>query len=222
MNCVITSDCQDILGRGYRTSGGYRVKPGPDLPWIDVFCDLEGDLAYTVVQRRVDGLQNFNRGWLEYKYGFGNVYGEFWLGNEPLHAMTSSARYSLRIDILDWEGNRTYAEYDRFRVAAEHDRYELHVSGYYGNAGDSLSYHDGMKFSTSDLDNDVHTRNCAAENKGGWWYNGCYSSNLNGVYRVGWYAQAKYTFADGVIWYTLKNSDRYSLRKVEMKLRRRT
>ena len=58
-------------------------------------------------------------------------------------------------------------------------------------SGDSLSYHDGMMFSTSDSDNDLDIRNCASENKGGWWFNSCYSSNLNGLYRIGNYTQAQ-------------------------------
>jgi len=33
-----------------------------------------------VIQRRQDGTANFYRNWLEYKKGFGNVTGEFWLG----------------------------------------------------------------------------------------------------------------------------------------------
>ena len=205
---------------GHTTSGAYKVKPASNLPLDTVYCDISGTMVYTVIQRRVDGLQSFDRGWLEYKFGFGSVYGEFWLGNEHIHALTSNGSYRLRLDILDWEGNMTYVEYDTFRVADENSRYELHISGYRGNAGDSLSYHNNMKFSTKDLDNDIHKRNCASENKGGWWFNGCYFSHLNGVYHVGWYTQAKYTFADGIVWYTLKNSDRYSLRKVEMKLRR--
>ena len=41
--------------------------------------------------------------------------------------------------------------------------------------GDSLSYHDTMAFSTEDNDNDMFRRNCAEENKGGWWFNDCYS-----------------------------------------------
>ena len=55
--------------------------------------------------------------------------------------------------------------------------------------GDSLSYHDEMAFSTEDSDNDLHRRNCAVDNKGGWWYHSCYSSNLNGIYHTGWYSQ---------------------------------
>ena len=44
-----------------------------------------------------------------------------------------------------------------------------------------------MSFSTRDKDNDLHRRNCALDNNSGWWFNSCYSANLNGVYRdAGW------------------------------------
>ena len=85
-------------------------------------------------------------------------------------------------------------------------------------AGDSLSYHDGMAFSTDDKDNDLHRRNCAVDNKGGWWFNSCYSSSLNGLYRKAWYAHDTDTFADGVVWFTWKESEFYSLKKVELKI----
>lgn len=41
-----------------------------------------------------------------------------------------------------------------FKIKAEKDDYQLIVDGYHGNAGDSLSYHNGKKFSTHDRDND--------------------------------------------------------------------
>ena len=41
-------------------------------------------------------------------------------------------------------------------------------------AGDSLTWHNGMKFSTFDVDNDIYDgTNCAEIHKGGWWYKGC-------------------------------------------------
>ena len=82
--------------------------------------------------------------------------------------------------------------------------------------GDSLAgLHDNMAFSTVDSDNDHHRYDCAQMNKGGWWYNSCYTSNLNGFYHMGRYLQR---IADGIVWFTLKNDANYSLRKVEMKI----
>ena len=214
------ADCSDVFFLGHRTSGVYQVKPDVKLPLDNIYCEFVNNTGYTLVQRRTDGLLSFNRGWLEYKVGFGNLYGEFWLGNDIIHLITNRNKYGLRIDLWDWEGNKTYAEYSEFYIDGEDNAYQLHVNGYSGTAGDSLSYHDKMKFSTEDLDNDRHMRNCAAENQAGWWFDSCYLCDLNGVYHVGWYSQTQSPFADGIVWYTLKDSERYSVRKVEMKLKR--
>ena len=47
-----------------------------------------------------------------------------------------------------------------------------------------MAYHNGMQFSTIDVDNDVKSgENCAADVKfGGWWYKACANVNLNGPY----------------------------------------
>lgn len=81
-----------------------------------------------------------------------------------------------------------------------------------GTAGDSLSYHCGFPFSTKDRDHDASSGNCASGNKGGWWYNTCHYSNLNGLYLNG------KVDAKGMSWYHWKNSY-YSVKRSEMKIR---
>ena len=83
-----------------------------------------------------------------------------------------------------------------------------------GTAGDSLSVHNGVFFSTIDKDNDGYpTHNCALTANGGWWYDNCFhhGSNLNGLYGISLNGQ-------GINYYTL--TDYYaSLSYVEIKMR---
>lgn len=54
-----------------------------------------------------------------------------------------------------------------------------------GTAGDSLSFHRGMKFSTVDEDNDpILLDACTNSHPGGWWFSNCLESNLNGVFNA--------------------------------------
>ena len=119
----------------------------------------------------------------------------------------------IHIDLEDWSGNKRYARYSSFEVRGASTNYRLEVSGYSGNAGNSLAHHNNRPFSTYDRDNDAHSVNCAATFKGAWWYGSCHDSNLNGEYLRGHSSYAK-----GVVWQTFKG-DYYSLKFTEMKVR---
>jgi len=88
-----------------------------DAPWRLPFfvISLLAGGGWTVIQRRQDGSVDFNRTWNEYKEGFGDLNGEFWLGNENIHKMTSQGDYSLRIDLEDWNNKHKHAFYQVFR-----------------------------------------------------------------------------------------------------------
>jgi hypothetical protein len=75
-------------------------------------------------------------------------------GNENIYLLTNQANYSLRVEMEDWNGVKKYAKYDMFKIMSEEEGYKLILGDYHGNAGDSLSYHNGKKFSTYDVDND--------------------------------------------------------------------
>ena len=116
-----------------------------------MFCDMETDGGgWTVFQRRVDGSVDFYLGWDDYKKGFGNLSGEFWLGNDNIHRLTSSAPQVLRVDMEDFESDKRFAKYSTFSVASEQTGYQLSVAGYSGSAGDSLFDADQPKRSKSD------------------------------------------------------------------------
>src|SRR6218665_1301939 len=57
---------------------------------------------WIIMMQRFNGTLDFNRGWIDYRNGFGDIgRGEFWLGNEKVHAMTSKPGlvYQLRIEV---------------------------------------------------------------------------------------------------------------------------
>ncbi|ELU10892.1 hypothetical protein CAPTEDRAFT_114000, partial [Capitella teleta] len=212
-------NCKEVLQKGNAASGVYTIGLSTGLfsepKAIRVFCDMETDGGgWMVFQRRQDGTQNFKLGWVQYMQGFGDVSNEFWLGNHALNLISTLEVSELRVDMRDGEGVSKYAKYAKFQVGSEAEKFRLTISGYTGDAGDSLSAHNGYKFSTFDEDNDVYSGNCASMYKGAWWYSKCHSSNLNGAYLNG----AHKSYADGVEWRNW-HGYHYSIQFTEMKIR---
>ncbi|XP_071785706.1 ficolin-2-like [Asterias amurensis] len=170
--------------------------------------------GWTVFQRRKDGSVDFFLDFANYSRGFGNLEGEFWLGNDNLHRLTAQGEYELRVDLSDFQNESSYANYESFSIADESDNYRLTVRGYSsGTAGDSLIHQNQNQFSIKDQDNDAGDRNCAQLYHGAWWFRNCFSTHLNGVY-----LRTTAEFAQGIIWYGWKRS--YSpLKTTEMKIR---
>ncbi|XP_050987810.1 tenascin [Labeo rohita] len=205
------TDCSEVQING-KESGEAEIYPeGKDGEPVLVYCDMETDGGgWTVFQRRMDGSTDFFRSWRDYSRGFGLLSGEFWLGNDILHTLTSYTPMSLRIDLRS--GNDTaFAHYANFSVSSEANHYALEVSGYFGTAGDSMKYHNSRPFSTKDKDPNILSIHCAKAYMGGWWYKNCYKANLNGLY-------ASYSDNKGVVWIDWKGKDA-SLPFTEMKLR---
>ncbi|XP_033635632.1 ficolin-2-like isoform X2 [Asterias rubens] len=209
-------DCSDILASGVSISGVYTVHPLDSGEAFQVYCDMETDGGgWTVFQRRNDGSVDFYLDFASYSRGFGNLEGEFWLGNDNLHRLTAQGEYELRVDLSDFESESRFAKYDSFSVADVNDKYRMTLGIYSGTAGDSLIYHNNQQFSTQDQDNDVdNSRHCAQKFNGAWWYRDCYYSNLNGGYLSGTTTE----YARGAAWYHWKGWY-YSLKTSEMKIR---
>ena len=139
--------CSRLFKDGFASSGVYTINPDGSKP-IQVLCDMTTDGGgWTVFQRRLDGSVDFYLGWESYKNGFGDLNGEFWLGNYNLHRLTAADDVRLRVDLEDFDGNVTYAEYRTFKVADEGDKYRLLIGGYSGTAGDSMKGHKYEKHS---------------------------------------------------------------------------
>ncbi|CAG2205376.1 unnamed protein product [Mytilus edulis] len=161
-NSSFPRECSDI--KGILKSGVYTIYPfGKPTPLISVFCEVDGNgNVWTDIQRRIDGTVDFFRNWTDYKNGFGNAQGEYWIG-------------------------------------------------------DSLTRHNGQKFTTDDRDNDPYGGwNCATHYHGAWWYEACHYSNLNGKYTL----TSDCPYGTGIIWYTFHSSYYYCLKSTTMMIRR--
>ncbi|KFR14682.1 Tenascin-N, partial [Opisthocomus hoazin] len=207
-------DCSQTQQNGNASSGVYTIYlNGDGSRPMQVYCDMATDGGgWIVFQRRSTGELDFYKRWKNYVEGFGDPTGEFWLGLDKLHNLTSSSpiRYELRVD-LRAASESVYAVYDFFQVASSRDRYRLSVGNYRGNAGDAMTYHNGWKFTTWDRDNDVALSNCALTHHGAWWYKNCHLANLNGKY-----GESKHS--EGVNWEPWKGHE-FSIPFTEMKIR---
>ncbi|KAM9700036.1 fibrinogen-like protein 1 [Menidia menidia] len=225
-------DCSEVFSGGSVVSGLYVVRPVGSPAALSVYCDMNNGGGWTVFQRRRGGQESFDRAWVDYKHGFGDLVspnGEFWLGNEPLHQLTSQGDYDLRIDMEDFKGNKRFAEYKNFKVDDEKDQYQLHVGEYSGDAGDSLAdarlqnpsspCAAGIKFSTYDQPNYLHAERddgrCIRLSKSGWWFCRCASGNLDDHYYNG---PLDAMADDDVEWY-IWHGWSYAIKSVVMMLR---
>ncbi|XP_006273007.1 tenascin-N isoform X2 [Alligator mississippiensis] len=208
------ADCSQMQQNGNATSGMYTIYLNSDASRpMEVYCDMTTDGGgWIVFQRRNTGELDFYKRWRNYVEGFGDPMGEFWLGLDKLHSLTSATpiRYEIRVD-LRTSNESAYAVYDFFQVASSRDRYKLSVGNYRGTAGDALTYHNGWKFTTWDRDNDVALSNCALAHRGAWWYKNCHLANLNGKY-----GETKHS--EGVNWEPWKGHE-FSIPFTEMKIR---
>ncbi|KAH9504353.1 Ficolin-1-A [Bulinus truncatus] len=181
---------------------------------INFLCDTKTDGGgWIIFQRRVHKYVTFERNWDEYKYGFGKICKDYWLGNDHIHRITSQGEWELRIDMA-FKNKTYYVSYTHFYIESESKGYRLRFEKCIGgNAPDMLSEHNGMQFSTPERDNDNHSEKaCAQIYEAGWWYKRCHLANLNGVFNNN-------TRGHGVIWFTV-TTDHSSLDSVEMKIRR--
>ncbi|KAL2086898.1 hypothetical protein ACEWY4_017957 [Coilia grayii] len=227
-------DCEEYFQNGTKHNGVYTIYPAGEDSAMEVYCDMgctenedhEGG-QWTVIQRREDGSVNFHRPWGDYKEGFGNKSGEYWLGLQNIYLLTWGHKYELKVEMEDFEGGKVFALYSSFAVESEDEGYRLRVMDFNdGGAGDSLQHQNGARFSAFDRDQDNIYVNCADYHRGGFWFNQCYyyyyyyyyyfvGSSPNGDYKWKDYNNGY----DGVIWGTWKGTY-YSLKSITMKIKR--
>jgi len=75
----IFEDCQDLYKKGTRESKLYTIY-GTNPDGMLIWCDFDHKHGWTVIQRRLDGTQNFYKNWKTYAIGFGSKLKEYWIG----------------------------------------------------------------------------------------------------------------------------------------------
>uniref|UniRef100_A0A8C6E556 Fibrinogen C-terminal domain-containing protein n=1 Tax=Moschus moschiferus TaxID=68415 RepID=A0A8C6E556_MOSMO len=129
-------NCKELLTRGHFLSGWHTVYL-PDCWPLTVLCDMDTDgRGWTMSWQGRDSSVDFFWTWTAYKQGFGSHLGEFWLGNDNIHALTAQGTSELRVDLMDFEGNHRFAKYQSFRMAGEAEKYKLVLGDFVeGSAG---------------------------------------------------------------------------------------
>jgi len=204
---------------GTRGSGVYRVKPLDGGEAFDIFCDMKtAGGGWNVFSRRFSGKVNFYRPWADYKNGFGDASGEYWLGLDKVNRLSRTMPHRLRIDLTSFDGAKKFGTWKTFMVDDEAHKYTLTARGFRdGGIGNSLRYHSGRPFSTYDRDNDAWANNCASYFHGAWWYGACHHSNLNGRYYQ-YPGKHPNNYADGADWLTFRGHFE-SAKRVAMKFK---
>ena len=135
----------------------------------------------------------FRRSWAEYKIGFGDPSGNYWIGNAVLYNLTSVfCACSANFYAINTVGTLYLRSHAKFFVGDEAaTSYKLTVQGAGGNGSDSLNKQIGKSFSTYDVDKDSdNEKNCADLMGSGWWFgddknsvigskNKCGETNIN-------------------------------------------
>eukprot|EP00058_Branchiostoma_floridae_P004989 XP_002590477.1 hypothetical protein BRAFLDRAFT_86147 [Branchiostoma floridae] len=175
--------------------------------------------GWTVIQRRADGSVDFNRDWRAYRDGFGDIKGEYWLGNGHVYRLTNQRVYKLRIVMTDWAGEERFLEYQTFRIEDEKDSFRARIGQAISNVVPSGHFiMPNEEFTTKDVDHDSYSGNCADSHSGGGWYTNCgVSGNVNGrYYRPG--EVNTINAATGIFWYHWHGMQ-YSMKSAVMKIR---
>ena len=211
-------DCADWMNRGYNQSGVYWIYHERNK--FKVWCDMhpEHGIARIKIQARFDGSVDFYRNWEEYRTGFGDPKGEYWLGLENIHKLTHGRTIEIILWAASFQDDTRYAIYKNFSIAGESDHYRLHAGVFdngFESSPDEWLKGDGMKFSTYDFDGDIDLGHCAEHYQSGWWHSDCFWINFNGVYSQ----TDTISYAQGIIWQAWKGYWK-SLKQTAMAIRR--
>ena len=180
----LIDNCCALGQSSSKPSGMYVINDyyKPSSLEVTAYCSEGG---WLVIQKRQDASVDFNRTWVEYENGFGSFTTEFWYGLKSLNYLTNKGTWEMMIDLELTDGTSISFHYKTFRVGPAEEMYTLTIGEFQGTTNDPMAHHNGMRFTTKDVDNDgMPYSNCALyrgteEPTGGWWYDRCCNINPN-------------------------------------------
>ena len=122
--------CKEWYNFGARASGVYTInRMGRMNKEVRCNMEIEGG-GWLVFYRRTNQFRiDFNRKWLSFKTGFGDIRNEFWLGNEFIHGMTSSKEHQVLVWGQKTDGVTTaISMHDSFKIGDETDLYRIYFN----------------------------------------------------------------------------------------------
>lgn len=133
----VASSCLELLELGAKKNGVYYIHPDSNAEPVKLYCDQEQDGGgWEVFFRREDGSVTFhNKLWDDFKYGFGDLEKEFWLGLKQI-ARLASKEFMLKIKTS--AGQTRYIHYSYFDVLAEGSKFEARIGWYRGGKPASM------------------------------------------------------------------------------------
>ena len=149
----------------------YNVHPNGTYQ-LKVYCEMAiGGYTGLMNKTRITG--QFQKTWLEYRNGFGNLTQYYWIGLENIRSFVTQQKMHLYFEMYNETNTRYYLTFGVFSIDPESNSYMLRldnkVSGNL-NATIIIPYHNGSYFSTYDRDQN----GCAGIFLGGFWFKTCY------------------------------------------------
>ena len=121
----------------------------------------------------------------------------------------------MKIEAVAFDGVEASTELQNFTLSDEASKYIFEYDSCSRLCND-FAFLKGMKFTTSDQDNDQFGNiNCALRYFGGWWFTNCFNIYFNGKYSN----VEPVVVATAIHWYQFRNHLK-SLKKTKMMIRR--
>ena len=126
------NNCCDL--RKFPVSGIYKMSRGTFDKSAVAYCDMTtDDGGWIVIQRNKRySKMSFNKNWIDFEKGFGDLNAEFWYGLEQIHCLTQRGQWEMRVDYQNNDKIWSYFHYTNFSVGSANEGYPLTIEGFTG------------------------------------------------------------------------------------------